>query len=112
LIFGAETSKSGVFKVICGGRGVTTGFSAFAPRIPNLKRLWCQKRNMITKTFWICLTKRYRNVGPSFEKKKFADITKFKSDTLWHLEMSPNVTLFQIFGTKLRLPFMFGFFSE
>jgi len=26
--------------------------------------------------------------------------------------MSRNVTLFQIFGTKLRLPFMFGFGSD
>jgi len=26
--------------------------------------------------------------------------------------MSQNVTLFQIFGTKLRLPFMFGSVSE
>ena len=26
--------------------------------------------------------------------------------------MSQNVTLFQIFGTKLRLPFMFGLGSE
>jgi len=26
--------------------------------------------------------------------------------------MSQNVTLFQIFGTQLRLPFMFGFGSE
>jgi len=26
--------------------------------------------------------------------------------------MSQNVTLFQIFGTKLRLPFMFGSGSE
>jgi len=27
-------------------------------------------------------------------------------------KMSRNVTLFQIFGTKLRLPFMFGFGSD
>jgi len=29
-----------------------------------------------------------------------------------NVEMSQNVTLFQIFGTKLRLPFMFGSGSE
>ena len=41
-----------------------------------------------------------------------------QSSKLWHCDiwkchkMSQNVTLFQIFGTKLRLPFMFGSGSE
>ena len=54
--------------------------------------------------------KKTKKIHTVWQKPR--NVTKFKSVTLWHLEMSQNVTVFQIFGTKLRVPFMFGLGSE
>jgi len=66
----------------------------------------------VFSTFWDLLKKPKKYIP--FDR----NLEMSQSSKLWHCdiwkchEMSPNVTLFQIFGTNLHLPFMFGSGSE
>ena len=74
--------------------------------------------NVSISTFYVFskiwgFAKKTKKIHTVWQKPR--NVTKFQIVTLWHLEMSPNVTnvtISQIFGTKLRLPFIFGSGSE
>jgi len=81
-----------------------------------LRNVWkepCRGCGFVTfVTFLRCFdilgfAKKTKKIHTVWQKPR--NVTKFKSVTLWYLGISQNVTLFQIFGTKLRLPLMFGF---
>jgi len=80
--------------------------------LPSYSELTCKKNEGTSKRFFDILgfAKKTKKIYTVWQKPR--NVTKFKIVTLWHLEMSPNVTLFQIFGTNLHLPFMFGSGSE